>query len=106
MLSRPKRLSRTAFGQASTGKRAISAHFSVVVRKRPGQARGAAVVSKKVAKKSVDRHLLKRRVLAVLAPLLSEGFSVVVYARAGSPTLPFLVLSIELKALMSGALVK
>ncbi len=80
--------------------RASSAHFSIVaVPAREGGA--AAVVSKKVARRSVDRHLLKRRMLAVLRPYLTPGRSIIAYARAGSLGLPYGVLKAELESLLN-----
>jgi ribonuclease P protein component len=100
MLPRPKRLDRASFGRVSTGKRHISAHFSVSVAKDE-QGRAAAVVSKKVAKRSVDRHTLKRRMLASVLPYIRPGRSFVVYARAGSLTLSYRELHAELATLLS-----
>ncbi len=68
----------------------------------PSSTGGAsAVVSKAVAKKSVDRHLLKRRMLQVLRPFVREDRYLVAYARAGSPTLSFRELSHELSSLLT-----
>jgi ribonuclease P protein component len=101
MLPRPKRLTRAGFGHTATGKRAISAHFSVSY--SPSEdARAAAVVSKKVAKKAVDRHLLKRRMLESARPHLLPGRSFVLYARQGAPSLPFPSLRDEINTLLMG----
>lgn len=64
----------------------------------------AAVISKKVAKKSVDRHLLKRRILEILRPQVSSSRSLIVYARAGASTLPFQALKQELTELIKRAI--
>lgn len=103
MLPRRLRLGRAEFAEAATGRRAQSAHFSVTVRKNTEKGGSAAVISKKVAKKSVDRHLLKRRILEVLRPYTNSSRSIVVFARAGSPSLPFKALKEELTALLKGA---
>lgn len=80
--------------------RAASAHFSLTI--APAREGGAAaVVSKKVARRSVDRHLLKRRMLAVLRPYVSPTRSLVAYARAGSLGLPYGVLKAELESLLT-----
>lgn len=100
MLPRPKRLDRASFGPSASGKRLISAHFSVSYTPSP-LGRAAVVVSKKVAKTSVARHLLKRRVTAAIAPYVLPGHTFVVYARAGSPTLSFPALKNELTALLT-----
>jgi ribonuclease P protein component len=100
MLSREKRLTRADFDAVAKGKRAISAHFSVSA--APSSlGKAAAVVSKKVAKRSVDRHLLKRRMLAAAVPYIRPGRSFVLYARAGSPSLPFGTLKRELTELLT-----
>lgn len=54
------------------------------------------VVSKKVEKSSVKRHLLKRRIREVLRPFSSKDFILIVYARPGSQALSFEELSSEL----------
>ncbi|HCR52461.1 TPA: hypothetical protein DIV48_02310 [Candidatus Kaiserbacteria bacterium] len=66
---RRKRLPRSAFPAAlSTGRRISSAHFSAIL---PKEAEGyAVVVSKKIARLSVVRHRIKRRVLEALRGIL------------------------------------
>lgn len=99
MLPRRSRLSRVTFPGGRTGSRAASPHFSILW----GGAKSggaAAVVSKKVARRSVDRHLLKRRMLAVIRPFAAEGRFLVVYARAGSPSLTYKALQEELSTLL------
>lgn len=59
------------------------------------------MVSKKVSKLSVGRHLLKRRVLSVLKPWCLPTRALIVYARPGSQTLPFPVLKQELEELLT-----
>jgi ribonuclease P protein component len=100
MLPRPKRLTRVTFGSVVQGKRAVSAHFSVTAAKSE-EGRAAAVISKKVARRAVDRHLLKRRMLAVAAPHVRAGRSFVIYARAGSLTLSYAALKRELETLLT-----
>ncbi|MDB5195150.1 MAG: Ribonuclease protein component [Parcubacteria group bacterium] len=100
MLPRPKRLTRATFGPVIAGKRALSAHFSVTVAPSV-EGRAAAVVSKKTAKRAVDRHLLKRRMLAVASPHVLSGRSFVMYARAGSLALPYRTLARELGDLLT-----
>jgi ribonuclease P protein component len=100
MLARPKRLTRATFGSVASGKRAVSAHFSITAAVST-EGRAAAVVSKKVAKRAVDRHLLKRRILAVAAPYVAPGRSFVVYARAGSTSLSYAALKRELDTLLT-----
>ncbi len=81
----------------------MSPHFSVTVRPRTSAGGCAAVISKKVARLSVDRHRLKRRMLAVVRPWCSPDAALVVYARPGSPGLPFPDLMEELSLLLTRA---
>ncbi|MEK7601876.1 MAG: ribonuclease P protein component [Patescibacteria group bacterium] len=100
MLPKRKRLSRAAFKTLGPSKRLTSEHFSVSVHDT-GSGRASAVVSKKVAKRSVDRHLLKRRMLAVITKHLLPHHSYVVYAKLGSERLPYNSLSKELSELLT-----
>lgn len=104
MVPKKLRLSREEFQKAAAGKRAVSAHFSVTARTVPEKGGIAVVISKKVAKRSVDRHLLKRRILEILRPQASPTCSFIVYARAGSPSLPFGALKEELSELYTRAI--
>lgn len=102
MLPRRSRLSRAAFPDSRSSYRAASAHFSLIW--APAKAGGAAaVVSKKVARRSVDRHLLKRRMLEVLRPYADPSRSLVAYAKAGSLGLPYAAVRAELEPLLSRA---
>lgn len=101
MLSRRHRLSRRAFPAHGAGMRAQSEHFSIVGGPGAVEGSGAVVVSKKVARRAVARNLLRRRVLAVMAPLLIPGRFLVVYARSGSPDLPFPIVKKEITMLIS-----
>ncbi len=99
MLPKAKRLSRAAFATAGRGHRAASEHFSVTV--MPSiEGRAAAVVSKKVARTSVARHQLKRRILTAIRPHIRSGRSFVIYARAGGPSLPYQKIADELNRLL------
>lgn len=102
MLPRRLRISRDHFSDAGTGEKAHSTHFSIVW-KAAASGGCAAVVSKKVARRSVDRHLLKRRMLAVMKPWCSPKRSLIVYARGGATSLPYRVLAEELSLLLSRA---
>jgi ribonuclease P protein component len=108
MLSRRLRLSRSHFASSGPFRKAESEHFSVSIRplSRTSAPHGAlaAVVSKKVARRSVDRHLLKRRMLAVSKSYVTPGYGIVVYARAGSFTLPFHAVNTELTRLLSSSI--
>lgn len=104
MLPRNMRLSRAHFAPSGPEKRLASPHFSVSIRNTSGPGGCAVVVSKKVARFAVSRHLLKRRVLVVVRPWCKRSVALVVYARPGAPTLPFGVLQEELSSLLARAL--
>ncbi|KND46879.1 MAG: ribonuclease P protein component [Parcubacteria bacterium C7867-004] len=104
MLPRKLRLTRAHFALHGSEKRVVSPHFSVSVRPTAVSGGCAAVISKKVAKLSVTRHKLKRRILAVMGPWCGESRSLVVYARPGSAELGFDELSQELEGLLVRAL--
>ncbi len=102
MLPRKLRLSRALFAPTGPETRVASPHFSLSIRE--GQGGCAAVISKKVAKLSVRRHLLKRRILSVMRPWCSSNRSLVVYARSGSSLLTYEALQTELSELLTRAL--
>lgn len=106
MIPRSLRLSRAGFARAGSLMRTHSAHFSVSYGHSPTLAGGGIVVPKKIAKKSVDRHLLKRRMREVVRPYLSADQSLIVYAKPGAPSLSFPELNKELSALIEGILPK
>lgn len=98
-MARGRRLPRAGFDALVRAKRLSSQHLSLSV--APTKSGGCAVVvSKKVAPRSVDRHLIKRRILSVLMPLCKPDTALVVYAKAGSARLPFSTLKQELLALL------
>ncbi len=97
-LPKKLRLTREAFPKVlQAKKRLISEHFSLSYSQGTGF---SAVVSKKVAKRSVDRHLMKRRMLEVLkrGP---HTKAIIAYARSGAPSLPFSELKKELETLLA-----
>lgn len=104
MLSRNMRLSRAHFAPHGPEKRLASSHFSLSIRESGSQGGCAAVISKKVAKLSVTRHLLKRRILAVMRPWCSGSRALVIYARPGATSLDFPTLSNEITELLTRAL--
>lgn len=100
MLPRRHRLSRASFPGRGAGRRAETPHFSLVA--GASSAGGAsAVVSKKVARRAVDRNLLKRRMLSLMRPYVDHARFLVVYARSGAAALPYPALAEELTALLS-----
>jgi len=100
MLNKRLRLTRSTFPTPREGRRLIGEHFSLSY--GPSKEGGcAAVVSKQVAKRSVDRHLLKRRMLSVLRPWCKEDRFLIAYARSGSSSLSFGMLKDELQELLT-----
>lgn len=92
------RLSRRDFDEVSKGQRVVGRHISLTLG-APGTKGAAVVVSKKVARFSVTRHLLKRRVLSVLTPLSKER-AIIAYARPGCAALAFPLLKEEIESLL------
>ena len=99
------RLSRAHFAPTGPEKRVASPHFSLSVREAE-KGGCAVVIGKKVAKLSVSRHLLRRRVLSLLPPWYSPTRVVIVFARPGSKELDYPTLSEEINALLARALPK
>ncbi len=100
MLPRSHRLPRAGFEQIAGLQRAASRHFSISYIESAPLSGGAAVVSKKVAKRSVDRHQLKRRMKAVMKPWCVPGRVLIIHARTGAAVLPFPELEGELTGLL------
>ena len=100
MVPRRLRLSRHTFPLSRSGTRLSTSHFSLVWGRAQKGGGCAAVISKKVARRSVDRHLLKRRIMAVLLPWCGPDRFFVVYALSGSNTLSFQALKEELGFLL------
>lgn len=103
MIPRRLRLSRKDFESVTSGKslvRATSSHFAISY--GPAEAAGGCgvVVSKKVERSSVKRHLLKRRMREVLRNFCSKDRILIVYARPGAQTLSFEELNQELSELI------
>lgn len=98
MFPKGKRLPRAAFAGLTRGKRFNSAHFSYAL---PHQGVGyAVVISKKAAPRSVDRHLMKRRVLAALRRLPALPPGLVIFPKASALTLTSAEILAELGAEM------
>lgn len=100
MLSRRQRIPRRAFPTRPQHREA-SVSFSLAYGKGQGV---AVVVSKAVAKRSVDRHLIKRRILSIVRPFVREDRYLVIYAKKPALTLSFKALSEELTGLLSRTL--
>lgn len=101
MIPRKMRLSRAHFAPQGPETRVASAHFSLSAWEAPQEGGLAAVISKKIARLSVSRHLLKRRILSVALPFGSPDRAIVIYARPGAAALPYSELKAELSALLS-----
>lgn len=99
MFSRRERLPRAIFSSAlKAGRRLSSPHFSVVI---PAGVRGyAVVVSKKVARLSVTRHQIKRRVLAALRTFPLPP-ALIIFPRASAGSVSYGNVQAELKKLLS-----
>ena len=103
MLPRSLRLSRDEFPDTRGLKRASSPHFSVSYGES-SKGGVAVIISKKVARLAVSRHLLKRRVLAVLRSFAHKNLILVVHTRPGAAAVPFPVLRDELNSLLRSIL--
>lgn len=62
------------------------------------------IVSKKVARLAVSRHLLRRRIMSVLRPYMHEKLVLVVHTRPGVASLSFSELQNELDSLLRSIL--
>lgn len=76
--------------------RAMSPHFSISYGPATETGGCGVVVSKKVEKSSVKRHLLKRRIREVLREHCTKDFILIIYARAGAQLLSFEEIAAEL----------
>lgn len=105
MLPRSKRLTRREF--ATLPHKAILVHgecFSVKVSAREGVSKFAVIISAKMAKRSVDRHLIKRRAMEAIQKLLAkDGIACVFYAKASATKATFEQISTEIKHLLQQA---
>lgn len=100
MLPRHLRLPREAFENTPGMRRAVSSHLSLSYLDGAEIGGCAVVVSKKVARLAVSRHLIKRRIKAVLKEWCIPGRIIVVHARSGIAPVPFAALKEELDALL------
>ncbi|MDE1919248.1 MAG: ribonuclease P protein component [Patescibacteria group bacterium] len=99
MFPRRQRLPRSAFPAAlSSGQRLSSEHLSIIL---PKEAEGyAVIVPKKVARLSVTRHHIRRRVLAAMRGLPLPS-ALIVFPRASVALLPYEGVKKEFAALLS-----
>lgn len=80
--------------------RAQSPHFGVSFGPIEGKGGAGVVVTKKVERSSVKRHVLKRRIREAIRPLVSTTHALIVYARPGSQNLSYQDIESELTALI------
>ena len=110
MFSRKERFPRALFPSAiKTGRRFSSPHLSILVPDKkilpPGMNGYAVIVPKKIARLSVRRHQIKRRVLSALRNLLSAGQtlppSLIVFPHSSASSVNYHDIKIELADLLS-----
>jgi ribonuclease P protein component len=100
MIRRARRLPRAGFTALKRAVRRSAPHLTLSVSPAP---RGglAVIIPKKAVGRSVDRHLLKRRILSLIAPYFMPHTAIVVHAKAGAAALPFPALKAELTTLLA-----
>ena len=99
MFPRRERLSRASFPQVlARGKRVVSKHFSAVI--APQNTGVAVVVSKKVARLSVTRHRIKRRVLAVVKALNPKK-GIIIFPKAETRDMEYDEMKLEISTLLT-----
>lgn len=99
MLPTKNRLKREDFNTLKGGKRTVTEHFSCTSYPSP-LLKVAVVISKKVAKRAVDRHLLKRRIHSVIHKKSPPAGVYNIYARKNSPTLTYAHIEEEIATLL------
>lgn len=83
----------------TTGRRLSSPHFTAVVSK---EAKGyAVIISKKIARLSVTRHRIKRRVYTVLRTLPLPS-ALIVFPKASISSVSYQDMKREIEGLLSG----
>lgn len=99
MFPRRERLSREHISAAiPVGRRLSSKHFTAIL---PKEGSGfAVVVSKKVARLSVTRHLIKRRVLAALRAL-PHPTSLIIFPKTAVKDIQYKDIKEDLRVLLS-----
>lgn len=106
MFPRPLRLTRKAFAENRGLERSQSSHFHISY-KEPVQSGGSLiVVPKKIVKSAVGRHLLKRRLKAIVRPWSTPNRVLVISTRKGVQDLSYDQLSSELSSALQAILAK
>lgn len=103
MLPRKLRLSRQSFPHTASLNKRQGKHLTLVYGKATKGGGCAVVVSKKISKSAVERHAIKRRLLATLLPSCRNDRFLIIYARTGCAETPRSTLSQELKTLLTEA---
>jgi ribonuclease P protein component len=103
MLPKSDRLKRKDFKELKNTKRVHGTFFFGVHTPPIPGSKGlvAVIISKKVAPKAADRHLLKRRVMHALRSLTPRPYSLTITAKTGSNSLSYSAILNELKALLA-----
>lgn len=104
MLPRSLRLTRKGFEDARGLSRVTTPHFSISHGPAPLEGGSAIIVSKKVVKGAVGRHLLKRRVRAALHRWSRKDYVLIVTARAGAQELSVAEIENELSGVLKAIL--
>ncbi|MDO8523855.1 MAG: ribonuclease P protein component [bacterium] len=101
MIPKAKRLTRADFGKRPL-RRVVFPFGSITVFGDTSKA--AVVVSKKICPNAVSRNKLRRRIYAILRPVLSGGspYSIIVYPNKKASSAPFLELRVALLAALQG----
>lgn len=103
MLARQRRLSRADFAALPPAASVYRGKtVTVKVFAREGVTKCAVVIPKKEIKRSVDRHLVKRRIMESLTTI-PQGYSIILYIRAGAFLLSFHELAEEITTLLRQA---
>ncbi len=101
MIPRSLRLSREGFEDSRGLRRVQSAHFSISYGVSADATGGSAIiVPKKAVSGAVARHLLKRRVRAIIRPYSAKGRILIVSAKKGSQELSYAEIENELSPLL------
>ncbi len=104
MLPRTLRLPRQGFENTRGLRRMTSPHFSISYGYIEGFGGSAIIVPKKAVKGAVTRHLLKRRVRALIQPWSSSEQVLIITARSGSADLTRVALKDELSQALTAIL--
>jgi ribonuclease P protein component len=104
MLPKPLRLSRQGFENTRSLRRTTSPHFSISYGSIPGTGGAAVIVPKKAVKGAVTRHLLKRRIRAIITPWSAPDQVLIISTRSGAQNLSSAELKDELSTTLTAIL--